>query len=334
MNNQSQVTTELRPDVAEINGVIKTTSLKVAEFFGKRHDNVIKAIRNLDCSVDFAKLNFEECQRINELANGKPEIYYEMTKNGFIFLAMGFTGKEAAKWKESYINAFDQLEAKLQQLQKPQYGLKSLASPFISEAEAAQFKKSIEAFCKSDGKAYPILYRKIYEHYGITTYKNIPAGKLAEAARLLGMKLLPLKKQAIPAEPLKLAFTPEELEDLVAERIKSVAGEIMPKQPEEPVQHNSIAINLVPLENGETRRWIVTQMASEIGMFHSIPSDQLVQSKAKFMADIGGSKESLQELISNHIPLELLPWLINLSSERMGDCIQSLTINTTVAAAA
>ncbi len=108
----------------------------------------------------------------------------------------------------------------------------------------------------------------------------------------------------------------------------------MPKQPEEPVQYNSIAINLVPLENGETRRWIVTQMASEIGMFHSIPSDQLVQSKAKFMADIGGSKESLQELISNHIPLELLPWLINLSSERMGDCIQSLTINTTVAAAA
>jgi len=332
MNNQSQVTTELRPDVAEINGVIKTTSLKVAEFFGKRHTHVLRAIQNLECSAEFHALNFGLVEYLD--AKGEKRPAYEMTKNGFIFLAMGFTGKEAAKWKESYINAFDQLEAKLQQLQKPQYGLKSLASPFISEAEAAQFKKSIEAFCKSDGKAYPILYRKIYEHYGITTYKNIPAGKLAEAARLLGMKLLPLKKQAIPAEPLKLAFTPEELEDLVAERIKSVAGEIMPKQPEEPVQHNSIAINLVPLENGETRRWIVTQMASEIGMFHSIPSDQLVQSKAKFMADIGGSKESLQELISNHIPLELLPWLINLSSERMGDCIQSLTINTTVAAAA
>jgi len=332
MNNQSQVTTELRPDVAEINGVIKTTSLKVAEFFGKRHADVIRAIQRLECSTEFNERNFALVEYLD--AKGEKRIAYEMTKNGFIFLAMGFTGKEAAKWKESYINAFDQLEAKLQQLQKPQYGLKSLASPFISEAEAAQFKKSIEAFCKSDGKAYPILYRKIYEHYGITTYKNIPAGKLAEAARLLGMKLLPLKKQAIPAEPLKLAFTPEELEDLVAERIKTVAGEIMPKQPEEPVQHNSIAINLVPLENGETRRWIVTQMASEIGMFHSIPSDQLVQSKAKFMADIGGSKESLQELISNHIPLELLPWLINLSSERMGDCIQSLTINTTVAAAA
>ena len=217
---------------------------------------------------------------------------------------------------------------------KPQYGLKSLASPFISEAEAARFQKSIKAHCAYNGKKYSDCYTTVYGQYGITKYTHIPAGKLEESARLIGMKLLPLKKQAIPAEPLKLEFTPEELEDLVAERIKTVAGEIMPKQPEEPVQHNSIAINLVPLENGETRRWIVTQMASEIGMFHSIPSDQLVQSKAKFMADIGGSKESLQELISNHIPLELLPWLINLSSERMGDCIQSLTINTTVAAAA
>ena len=34
-----------------------------------------------------------------------------MTKDGFCFLAMGFTGKEAAKWKEAFINAFNQMEA-------------------------------------------------------------------------------------------------------------------------------------------------------------------------------------------------------------------------------
>ena len=331
MNNQSQVTTELRPDVSEINGVIKTTSLKVAEFFGKRHCDVIRAIRNLDCSVDFAKRNFAECQRINELANGKPEIYYEMTKNGFIFLAMGFTGKEAAKWKESYINAFDQLEAQLHQLQKPQYGLKSLSSPYISEAEAARFQKSIKAHCAYNGKKYSDCYTAVYDQYGITKYTHIPAGKLEEAARLLGMKLIQLKKQAIPAEPLKLAFTPEELEDLVAERIKSVAGEIMPKH-EEPTQQDSITINLVALEPGKTRRWLVSQMSTESGMFYPIKPDQIIQSKAEFMGDIGRSKESLQELIANHIPDELLLHMINLASERLGNHIQYLKINSAVAA--
>ena len=130
---------------------------------------------------------------------------------------------------------------------KPQPGLKELPpSLYISESEATQFKKSIEAYCKSDSKSYAVLYRKTYDHYGITTYKNIPANKLEEAARLLGMKLLPLKKSAIPAEPFTLSFTPEQLEDLVAERIKSVSGEVMPKQV---ISEDTITISL----NGGTR---------------------------------------------------------------------------------
>ena len=145
------------------------------------------------------------------------------------------------------------------------------------------------------------------------------------------MKLIALKKQAIPAEPLKLEFTPEELEDLVAERIKSVAGEIMPKH-EEPIQQDSITINLVALEPGKTRRWLVSQMTTESGMFYPIKPDQIIQSKAEFMGDIGGSKESLQELITQHVPDELLLHMINLASERLGNHIQYLKINSAVAA--
>ena len=36
-----------------------------------------------------------------------------MTRDGFCFLAMGFTGKEAGKWKEKYINAFNEMEKSL-----------------------------------------------------------------------------------------------------------------------------------------------------------------------------------------------------------------------------
>ena len=231
----------------------------------------------------------------------------------------------SAEFTLKVIRAYDQL-------QKPQYGLKSLASPFISEAEAARFQKSIKAHCAYNGKKYSDCYTTVYGQYGITKYTHIPAGKLEESARLIGMKLLPLKKQAIPAEPLKLAFTPEELEDLVAERIKSVAGEIMPKQPEEAVQHNSVTISLAPLVDGKHRRWLVTQALDEMTIMQSIRPDQDLRSKTEVLSDIGGSKDALKELINQHIPDESLLYLINLASERLGNHIQYLKINSAVAA--
>lgn len=46
------------------NNEAMTDSLKVSKVFGKRHDNVLKDIRELDCSEDFRLLNFKEsrCQ--------------------------------------------------------------------------------------------------------------------------------------------------------------------------------------------------------------------------------------------------------------------------------
>lgn len=38
---------------------------------------------------------------------------YYLTKDGFVILAMGFTGKVAAKFKEAYINAFNEMEERL-----------------------------------------------------------------------------------------------------------------------------------------------------------------------------------------------------------------------------
>jgi len=110
-----------------------------------------------------------------------------------------------------------------------QYGLKSLPpSPYISEAEAAQLKKSLATHCQKTGvNNYAELYGKIYAYFGITSYKHIPNGKLEEAARLIGVKLVAVKKPVLPTEPMKLSFTPEELEDLVSDRLKSIQGELV-----------------------------------------------------------------------------------------------------------
>lgn len=101
--------------VAVENECAVTTSLRVAEVFGKQHKNVLRDIQNLECSDDFRKLNFEPSHIIKQLPNNgskKLPMYY-ITRDGFMFLVMGFTGKTAAKWKEAYIKAFNEMEAKI-----------------------------------------------------------------------------------------------------------------------------------------------------------------------------------------------------------------------------
>lgn len=88
---------------------VMTDSRKVAAAFGKRHDSVLRSFRRLHCSPDFARRNFVECLEINRLANGKPEPVIQMTKDGFMFLVMGFTGEKAARIKEAFIEAFNHM---------------------------------------------------------------------------------------------------------------------------------------------------------------------------------------------------------------------------------
>ncbi|MFA0179598.1 Rha family transcriptional regulator [Vibrio cyclitrophicus] len=97
--------------VVENQGNLRTTSLKVAEAFGKRHDNVLRTLDNLDCSQKFNALNFEAVDYIDQ--KGQFRKAYQMTKDGFMFLVMGFTGAKAAAIKEAYITAFNQMANQL-----------------------------------------------------------------------------------------------------------------------------------------------------------------------------------------------------------------------------
>lgn len=92
-------------------GRLTTTSLIIAQHFNKRHDNVLKAIRSAECSEQFNHLNFEEVSYTDSKGEKRPS--YCITRDGFMFLAMGFTGREAAIWKERFINAFNEMEEKI-----------------------------------------------------------------------------------------------------------------------------------------------------------------------------------------------------------------------------
>ncbi|EGB0935217.1 transcriptional regulator [Escherichia coli] len=105
------------PDVTIKNGRAVTTSIAIAEFFGKRHERVLDKIRNLDCSAKFTEHNFVLSEYTDSTGRKLP--MYQITKNGFVFLVMGFTGKKAAAFKEAYIAEFDRMEAELRQNNTP-----------------------------------------------------------------------------------------------------------------------------------------------------------------------------------------------------------------------
>jgi Rha family phage regulatory protein len=99
------------PVVQIINNQITTTSTDLAKCFGKHHRNVLRKIESLECSAEFSALNFELAEYKDEQDKTRP--MYRITRDGFVFLAMGFTGTKAAQFKEAYINAFNQMEKQL-----------------------------------------------------------------------------------------------------------------------------------------------------------------------------------------------------------------------------
>lgn len=99
------------PNVFIQNGKAVTTSQAVAEYFNKRHDDVLKKLRSLDCSPKFTARNFAASEYTDSTGRKLP--MYEMTKDGFVFLVMGFTGKKAAAFKEAYIAEFNRMENEL-----------------------------------------------------------------------------------------------------------------------------------------------------------------------------------------------------------------------------
>lgn len=88
-----------------------TSSLLVAEKFGKEHKHVLDAIRELiqGCAENSADPMFVETIYVNE-QNRQEYPMFIMNRDGFTLLAMGFTGKKAMRFKLDYIAAFNAME--------------------------------------------------------------------------------------------------------------------------------------------------------------------------------------------------------------------------------
>src|SRR3546814_44813 len=109
------IDTSRNPVVFAKDGEVFANSRDVAAFFDKQVSHVHEAIRNLiQQEPALGRTNFRPFKN-NDLT-GQSVRHYEMDRDGFTLLAMGFTGGKALKWKIRYIEAFNAMEAELRRI--------------------------------------------------------------------------------------------------------------------------------------------------------------------------------------------------------------------------
>ncbi|MCL1114689.1 Rha family transcriptional regulator [Shewanella basaltis] len=99
-----------------------TNSLIVADYFGKQHKDVLRKIGQImvDAPSDFTSAHFCANVQNQQVGTSQRDLKcYHLTKDGFMFLVMGFTGAKAAELKINFINAFNEAQAKLSRTTHP-----------------------------------------------------------------------------------------------------------------------------------------------------------------------------------------------------------------------
>lgn len=122
-----------------------TSSLLIAEKFGKEHKNVMQSIRNLiggTAENSAIAEMFSESRYLNE--QNKEQPMFLMNRDGFTLLAMGFTGKKAMQFKLEYIKAFNSMEEQIKASQKPKSQLEILQMSINQLVEQEHRLSSVE----------------------------------------------------------------------------------------------------------------------------------------------------------------------------------------------
>lgn len=157
------------PVVTLNDGIPTTLSTDVAATFGKQHKDVLRAIENIIVNLpEDRRRNFALCFENNALANGKPIKRYRLTRDGFTFLAMGFTGEKAQAFKWAYIDAFNRMEAKL-------HGIKAAECPAtITAVEQYDLREAVCRRSEAANVSPNTIFSAIRVRYQIQKYADLP----------------------------------------------------------------------------------------------------------------------------------------------------------------
>ena len=207
---QAVATHSAAPAVTIYNGIPTVLSTNIADVFGKRHDHVLRDIESILKTTpeerlnNFIKINIEKPAN---LGNGVVKYRaYALTKEGFTFLAMGFTGTKAAQFKWAYIDEFKRME---EALRAP-----TDQSALITTSEQYEIRKAIKARAKNSSVHYQTVYNALYDYFKIASYKDLRHDQMKAALALIETCTL---KPQLPAP--KIPEGSIVIDEVMAERI-------------------------------------------------------------------------------------------------------------------
>lgn len=118
-----------------------TTSLAVAQAFDKKHKHVLEAINNkIDSAENSAQYKNMFMESFYQDSSGKQNKMYYMNRDGFTFIAMGFTGRKADEFKLKYIQAFNAMEERIRN------------QPRLPQSPTEMLKLAIDSTLETAGK--------------------------------------------------------------------------------------------------------------------------------------------------------------------------------------
>lgn len=193
-----------------------TTTEFVAQAFKKEHKNVLRDIENLIANIDpaFAAQNFKAVERVQQTGFGQRATRaYELTKDGFMLLVMGFTGKAALAIKIAYIQAFNAMAAALAGRPNPE--AKTTAD------ERTPLRQAVSALVGLRRVDYSTAYNMVHQRFGVEKIEDLPREVLPDAVRYVHALTLDnalsgevLEKPGRPSE--NITFSQGELCELAA----------------------------------------------------------------------------------------------------------------------
>ncbi|MCM3619197.1 Rha family transcriptional regulator [Sutcliffiella horikoshii] len=165
-----------------------TDSLRIAEAFEKKHDKVLRDIRNLKCSEEFRLANFGESSYTNQQGRKMP--LFIISHDGFAILAMGWNGEKAMEFKERYIHEFNRTRQILESQQQKKLLLELEQRNTLLSYEQRLIQLEIRSRItsmfdslnfKARRKFYARLHADLKRKYSVTSFRDISRKDLENA---------------------------------------------------------------------------------------------------------------------------------------------------------
>ena len=157
--------------ITEKSGKAFVSSRDIARVFEKRHDHVLRDIREIiERDPEWGVSNFGETPYI-EPQNGQSYTEFYMNRDGFTLLVMGYNGEKAMQFKKAYIAAFNEMERRLAPHNYKEALLALVAAEEAREAIESQNKVLQLTAAKYEGQTDTVgLYKigEIAEQLGIS----------------------------------------------------------------------------------------------------------------------------------------------------------------------